>query len=227
MAFSHGEFRQGTARRRQLSAQHRRWNPRRNFRFRRGTAALAEPKDDRSANEIARDNSLPRGSLLLRFSSCISLARERASPPHRLAVYAPLSSVLRALFLRSPPSPPSSFGSRDAPGSDTSLLSSIDRAAHDECVVRSERVAFYRKLERRFVQFRLDTFLHSWFKLRDRFLQCAIIAVSSLDRRVEQVFDFYNFCFVSFFHRECGTPYLQLRCNLNTVLTLLSILNLT
>ena len=48
------------------AAQHRRWNPRRNFRFRRGSRALAEPKDDRSASEIVRDNSPPCGFL---FSS--------------------------------------------------------------------------------------------------------------------------------------------------------------
>lgn len=53
------------------AAQHRRWNPRRNFRFRRGSRALAEPKDDRSASEIVRDNSPPCGFLSLSLSlSC-------------------------------------------------------------------------------------------------------------------------------------------------------------
>lgn len=62
------------------AAQHRRWNPRRNFRFRRGSRALAEPKDDRSASEIVRDNSPPlRLSLLFLFhpSRVISLYLSR------------------------------------------------------------------------------------------------------------------------------------------------------
>lgn len=62
------------------AAQHRRWNPRRNFRFRRGSRALAEPKDDRSASEIVRDNSPPCGFLLslsLFLPSVISLYLSR------------------------------------------------------------------------------------------------------------------------------------------------------
>ena len=150
------------ARRQQLSAQHRRWNPRRNFRFRRGTAALAEPKDDRSANEIARDNSLPRGSLLLRFSSCISLNAQ--------VLLIDLRYMLRSALLRSPcsflrrspsppphPPPPPLFLRRSEVETHLAairLYSSIDCAAHDECVVRSKKS---RTSDARFIA-RLDAF---------------------------------------------------------------------
>lgn len=93
LAFSHGEFRQGGH---QLSAQHRRWNPRRNFRFRRGTGALAEPKDDRSANEIARDNSFPPRFSFLHLPLPASLPPSLSLLSGSISGFASSSSCARA-----------------------------------------------------------------------------------------------------------------------------------
>lgn len=80
------------------AAQHRRWNPRRNFRFRRGSRALAEPKDDRSASEIVRDNSPPCG-FLFSFSFSLLGLFHFTLPRIRLFSLAPLSFSIAEVYL--------------------------------------------------------------------------------------------------------------------------------